>query len=133
MTTSISFRPKINIRPSFTQKAEVSQFKTALEQIQADYLNKQTSDIGKMTEQTKLESKIQDSKTEPIKYVEDLKLNPLSKQNETTTLANTDKNFEGIVKNIQNGKQYSLNERENILTNQMNQIAIHNKILHGLY
>ena len=133
MTTSISFRPQVNIRPSFTQKAEVSQFKTALEQIQADYLKQQTSDIGKMTEQTKLESKIQDRKTEPIKYVEEIKPISTSKPNEITTLATTGKNFEKIVKNIQNGKQYSINEQDKILTNQMNQIAIQNKILHKLY
>ena len=73
MTTSISFRPQINISPNFAQKSEAIQFKVALEQIKTDYQNNQTTDIGFMTQKTNLESKIQETKTEPIKLVEDIK------------------------------------------------------------
>ena len=133
MTTSISFRPQINISPNFAQKSEANQFKVALEQIKTDYQNNQTTDIGFMTQKTNLESKIQETKTEPIKLVEDIKPSESTEKTSEAKVLATDPAFDKTVKNLQNGKQYSLNERDKILTNQMNQFAINNRILHGLF
>lgn len=134
MTTNVSFRPQVSIAPTVTQQADANNYKAALNQLKADYNNNQVSDIAAMTQKTNLESKLQETKAEPVKYVEDVNAPKTSDVNSTEqSKVVTNPAFEKTVKNLQNGKQYSLNEREQMLTSQMNQMAMNNRILHGLF
>ncbi|MCM1264803.1 MAG: hypothetical protein NC200_01270 [Candidatus Gastranaerophilales bacterium] len=134
MTTNVSFRPQVSLAPTVTQQSDANNYKAALNQLKADYNNNQVSDIAAMTQQTDLESKLQETKAEPVKYVEDVKTNKPSDSNSVEqSKVVTDPAFEKTVKNLQSGKQYSLNEREQMLTSQMNQMAMNNRILHGLF
>jgi hypothetical protein len=134
MTTSVSFRPQVSLAPTVTQQSDAKEFKSALNQLKQDYNNNQVGDIAMMTKRTDLENKIQDTKTEPVKYVEDVKTNKPSDTSSTEQIKTvTNPAFDKTIKNLQNGKQYSLNEREQMLTSQMNQMAINNRLLHGLF
>jgi len=135
MTTSVSLiRPQVNTAPTVTQQADASKFKSELNQVNTDVKNNQISDIAAMTKKTDLESKLNETKAEPVKYVEDTKTQKTSETDKTEESKNvTNPGFENAVKNLQNGKQYSLNEKDLMLTNQMNQMAINNRILHGLF
>lgn len=134
MVNFMAIRPQVNVAPTVTQQADANNFKAELNKVDTDVKNNQISDIAAMTKKTDLESKLNDTKAEPVKYVEDVK----TKNVESTDKADETKNvtnpgFENTVKKLQNGKQYSLNEKSMMLTNQMNQMAINNRILHGLF
>lgn len=134
MTTSVSFRPQVSLAPTVTQQSDANNFKAALNQLQTDFNNNEVSDIAAMTQKTDLESKLNETKAEPVKYVEDVKTNKTSDGNSVEqSKVVTDPAFEKTIKNLQSGKQYSLNEREQMLTSQMNQMAMNNRILHGLF
>ncbi|MCD8378555.1 MAG: hypothetical protein LUB59_07195 [Candidatus Gastranaerophilales bacterium] len=134
MTTNISFRPQVGMAPTVTQQADANNYRAELNQVDTDVKNYEISDIAAMTRRTDLESKLQETKAAPVKYVEDV--NPIkTSETDSTEFVKTVTNpgFENTVKNLQNGKQYSLNERDLMLTNQMNQMAVNNRILHGLF
>lgn len=134
MTSFMAIRPQVNVAPTVTQQADANNYKAELNKVDSDVKNNQISDIAAMTKKTDLESKLNDTKAEPVKYVEDVKTSDVKSADKTENAKNvTNPGFESTIKNLQNGKQYSLNEKSMMLTNQMNQMAINNRILHGLF
>ena len=73
MTSFMAIRPQVNVAPTVTQQADANNYKAELNKVDSDVKKNQISDIAAMTKKTDLESKLNDTKTEPVKYVEDVK------------------------------------------------------------
>lgn len=132
MTKSISLmRPQVNNVPTVTQQFDADNIKAELNMVDDDVNNCRISDIAAMTKKTNLESKLNDTKAAPVKYVEDYAISKAPEADDEISCVSTP-DFENTVKNLQDGKQYSLSEKDLMLTNQLNQMALNNKILHGL-
>ena len=131
MSGTISFiKPRLNTAPTVTQQAAANNLKTELDTVISEVKNYQISDIAAMTRRTNLESKLSDTKAAPVKFVDDVKTVKTDKTEESYV---TNPDFENAVKSLRESKQYSLNEKDKMLTEQMNQMALNNKILHGLF
>ena len=134
MVTSVSFRPQVSLAPTVVQQAEASNCREKLNEVKTDARNNEITDISAMTQRMQLESKLQDTKVAPVKYVEEIKpqqTNEVAKSAEN--VATKPKTVTDVIKNFHNGKQMSKVEQSQVLTNQMNMLAASNMILHGLF
>ena len=134
MTSSVSFKPMVsNFAPSFKSN-DAKDLKIQLSELSENSRNQKLNDLSVMSSRMDLESKLNETKTAPVEYVEDVK--PLKPDN---SVKEVDKNsyvtapsLDSTVKKFQQGKAPSRVEQDAVLTDQMNQMAVNNRILHGL-
>ena len=134
MVTAISFRPQVTMAPSVVKQAEANSCREKLNDVESDIKNNQISDISAMTQRMQLESQLNETKVEPVKYVEDIKPEN-SKLTHSTESANIAKpaNVTDVIAKLHKGKQPSKVEQSHVLANQMDMFATSNRILHGLF
>jgi len=135
MTMSVSFRPQVTQAPTVIQQAKANEYKEDLNQVETDVKNNQISDISAMTQRMQIESKLQDTKVAPVKYVEELKpqnTQESAKVSESNSVS-TPNTVTDVIKNFHRGVQHNNHERSQVLFDQMNQYAMSNRILHGLF
>lgn len=134
MSLSVSFKPVVsNFSPSF-RSSDAQAIKTQISELEDNSKNQRMNDLSVMSNRMDLESKLNETKSAPVTYVEEVK--PV-KQSESTkevdkTSYVTEPSLDSTVKKFQNGKAPSRVEQDAVLTNQMNQMAVNNRILHGL-
>lgn len=137
MAMQVSFRAQVAQTPTVIQQAQKNESKEDLNKLQTDVKNNQMTDIAAMTQKMQIESKMQDAKAEPVKYVEEVKPQQPSTETEKvsgTGAASTPNNVTDVIKNFHRGeRQYNNNQRAQVLFDQMNQYAMSNRILHGLF
>lgn len=135
MTMSVSFRPQVTMAPTVIQQAQANECKEDLKVVDSELKDSQITDISAMTKRMQIESKLQDTKVAPVKYVEELK--PIQPQDTAkvseTGSVNTPNSVTDVIKNFHRGIKPTNNERSQVLFNQMNQYAMSNRILHGLF
>ena len=132
MATNLTVKPIIPVAPSVTQQANAVNFKAELAQDSKAVQKGNLSPLEQLSRKTALEAKLQEAQATPVKYSEELK--PVKKSGSISESSPVSSPIpDSTVKNIQNGKQYSLNERDMILVSQMNQLAASNRVLHGLF
>ena len=133
MISNITFKPQISLAPNDLQKSEKVSFESKLKGLSKDIQKGKTSDIGAMTEKTALEAKLHEVSAMPVKYVEDKNRTSFTGTSKTNAVNSvSDPRIDRTIKAIQNGLQYSHNEQSQILTGQMNQMAVYNQVMHGL-
>lgn len=135
MVSSIAYRPQVNVVPTAVQQSTADNCKSELNKIDSDVKNNEITDIAAMAERMRIESQLDDTKVPPVKYVEEIK--PQTAQETTVSsevsAATAPKTVTDVIKRMHSGKQYSSHEHSQMLTSQMNQMAINNRILHGLF
>ena len=92
------------------------------------------NDLTVMSNRMNLESKLNDTKTSPVQYVEDVKP---AKSSEATKEVEKNSHvtvptLDSTVKKFQEGKAPSKVDQDRVLTNQMSYMAVNNRVLHGL-
>lgn len=120
------------------QQAKAKSCKEELNRVETDVRNNQISDITAMTQRMQLESQLNDTKVAPVKYVEEVK--PQIYQT-AQSAADVDtikpKNVMDVIGKFHQNTNYatapSKHERSQVMANQLNQMAISNRILHGLF
>jgi len=134
MVAGVTYRPQVTQAPPVIQQAQAQECKANLQQVENESKNGQITDISAMTQRMQLESKLQDAKVSPVKYVEEVapQNTQTAKVSESGNV-NTPKDVTDVIKNFHKGKQYSNNERSQMLFDQMNMYAASNRILHGLF
>lgn len=134
MNLSVSFKPMVsNFTPSF-KSSEARDVKAEMNQLDSDSKNQKMNELSVMSARMDLESKLNDTKVAPVKYVEDVKpAKPFNAPKEVDKNSYvTAPSLDATVKKFQQGKAPSRAEQDAALTNQMNYFAVNNKILHGL-
>lgn len=131
MTTSVSLRPQVTMAPPVIQQAKADNCKAELNRLESDVKNNRVSDISAMTQRMMLESQLNDTKVEPVKYVEEIKPCEPSKTSDCASTA--PKNITDVIAKFHRGKQPSKVEQSQVLFNQMDMFAASNRILHGLF
>jgi hypothetical protein len=131
MTTSVSFRPQVTLAKSVVNQAKANYCKEGLNNVEKAVQNNKLTDISAMTQRMQLESQLNETKVAPVKFVEEIKPQPL----QTAKVADVGgiKNVTDVIKNFHKGKVASKADQAQVLTNQMNMIAASNMILHGLF
>ena len=133
MVSNITFKPQISLAPNEIQKSKAVSFESKLLELNNKVLEGKTSDIGVMTEKTALEANLHEANARPVKFVEDRnKTSFMGVGKSESTNSMSDPRMDNTIKAIQNGLKYSHNEQSQILTGQMNQMAVYNQVLHGL-
>lgn len=135
MVVAVSFRPQVYMTSTNSVKQEaINNGKSELNEIKSEVKNNQLSDISAMTQRMQIESKIQDAKTEPVKYVEEIKpqRTDFAQQKENID-ATKPKTITDVIAKMHKGQVASKPEQTDVLTNQMNMFATSNRILHGLF
>ena len=133
MVTSVSFRPQVTYAAPVVKQAEANDCREKLNEVKNDVRNNQISDISAMTQKMQIESKLQDTKVAPVKYVEEIKTQawqPTPSERIDATKPNT---VTDVIAKFHKGEQPSKVEQSNVLTSQMNMLAASNMILHGLF
>lgn len=134
MSLSVSFKPMVsNFAPSF-KSSEAKDVKAEMSKLESDSKNQKLNDLSVMSTRMDLESKLNDTKVAPVEYVEDVKpAKPLNAPKEVEKNSYvTAPSLDSTVKKFQQGKAPSRVEQDAVLTDQMNQMAVNNRILHGL-
>ena len=134
MTANISFRPQTTMSAPVVQQSKAESCKEELNRINADIRNNRVSDIAGMTQRMQVESELNDTKVPTVKYVEEIK----PQQNTTQNVSKPGKpqDITDVIKKFH--KSYQSNPISNhdysqMMTDKMNQLAISNRILHGLF
>lgn len=134
MSLSVSFKPMVSsFAPSFKSN-DAKDLKNQLSELKETSQNQKMNDLTVMSNRMNLESKLNDTKTSPVQYVEDVKP---TKPNEATQEVEknsyvTAPTLDTTVKKFQEGKAPSKVDQDRVLTNQMSYMAVNNRILHGL-
>ena len=132
MVASVSFRPQVTMSAPVVQQAKAENCKEELNRLDSDVKKNRVSDISAMTQRMMLESQLNDTKVEPVKYVEELK--PTENSPATSNAADiTPKNVTDVIAKFHKGKQPSKVEQSQVLMNQMDMFATSNRLLHGLF
>ena len=134
MSLSVSFKPMVSsFAPSFKSN-DAKDLKNQLSELKETSQYQKMNDLTVMSNRMNLESKLNDTKTSPVQYVEDVKP---TKPNEATQEVEknsyvTAPTLDTTVKKFQEGKAPSKVDQDRVLTNQMSYMAVNNRILHGL-
>lgn len=134
MNLSVSFKPMVsNFAPSF-KSSEAKDVKAQINELEDKSKSQNLNDLSVMSSRMDLESKLNETKSAPVQYVEDVKpAKPAESVKEVEKNSYvTAPSLDSTVKKFQDGKAPSRVEQEAVLTDQMNQMAVNNKILHGL-
>lgn len=116
--------------PTVNQQQRVNKVKLEKNQVADDLKNGQISDMSAMSEKVALDSKMSDARKPEVKYAEVVTTKPTDALDKTkapevtSPIANVDRQ--------QKGKEMSEAEKQTVVDKQMNQMAINNKVLHGL-
>ena len=133
MVSNVTFKPQISLAPNEIQQSKMVSFESQLHGLNKEIQKGKTSDIGAMTQKTALEAKMHEANAKPVRYVEERNQTSFTGVRKAeATNAMSDPRMDRTIKAIQNGLQYSHNEQSQILTGQMNQMAVYNQVLHGL-
>ena len=134
MSLSVSFKPMVsNFAPSFKSN-DAKDLKNQLSELKETSQNQKMNDLTVMSNRMNLESKLNDTKTSPVQYVEDVKpakSSEATKEVEKNSYV-TAPTLDTTVKKFQEGKAPSKVDQDRVLTNQMSYMAVNNRILHGL-
>ncbi len=134
MSLSVSFKPMVSsFAPSFKSN-DAKDLKNQLSELKETSQNQKMNDLTVMSNRMNLESKLNDTKTSPVQYVEDVKPtkpNEATKEVEKNSYV-TAPTLDTTVKKFQEGKAPSKVDQDRVLTNQMSYMAVNNRILHGL-
>ena len=134
MSLSVSFKPMVSsFAPSFKSN-DAKDLKNQLSELKETSQNQKMNDLTVMSNRMNLESKLNDTKTSPVQYVEDVKPtkpNEATKEVEKNSYV-TAPTLDTTVKKFQEGKAPSKADQDRVLTNQMSYMAVNNRILHGL-
>ena len=134
MVTGISFRPQVTMAPPVVKQAEANNCREKLNEVETDVKNNQITDISAMTQRMQLESKLQDTKVAPVKYVEETKPQTIEPAKVSDVGAmSSPKDITDVIKKFHKGVQPSKFERSQVLMDQMNLYAASNMVLHGLF
>lgn len=129
----VSFTPKISMAKPVIRQSEANLCKENLNRVEKAVRKFQISDIGAMTEKIQLNSKLNETKVSPIKYVEEIKpQNISSRSNENLSVGSVQPGIENVIKKFHKQNAPSNHEKAQVLTEQMNMLATSNMILHGL-
>lgn len=134
MNLSVSFKPMVsNFAPSF-KSGEAKDVKAQMNELSDKSKSLKLNDLSVMSTRMDLESKLNETKSTPVQYVEDVKpAKPVDFVKEVDKNSYvTAPSLDSTVKKFQQGKAPSRVEQDAVLTDQMNQMAVNNKILHGL-
>ena len=134
MNLSVSFKPMVsNFAPSF-KSSEAKDVKAQINELDDKSKTQKLNDLSVMSTRMDLESKLNETISAPVQYVEDVKsAKPVDSVKEVDKSSYvTAPSLDSTVKKFQQGKVPSRVEQDAVLTNQMNQMAVSNKILHGL-
>lgn len=134
MVTSVSFRPQITMSQPVVKQAEARNFRARLNEVDTDVKNNQISDISAMTQRMQLESKLQDTKVDPVQYVQEIKPQTAEPaQQSSKTGAIKPSSVTDVIAKFHKGKQPSKVEQSHVLADQMQMMAASNMVLHGLF
>lgn len=134
MSLSVSLKPMVsNFAPSF-KSSEAKDVKAQINELEDKSKSQKLNDLSVMSARLDLESKLNETKSAPVQYVEEAKpARPVAASKEVDKSSYiTAPSLDSTVKKFQDGKAPSRVEQEAVLTDQMNQMAVNNKILHGL-
>ncbi len=127
------FRPYVSAVPRVTQQQRVNQIKLERNEVTDDLRNGKITDMQAMSEKVALNSKLSDAKA---KVTPSVYINNTSKVEKPTNLFTSPMNAQPAnikaMDRQQKGKELSKAEKEQIVENQMKQMAINNQVLHGL-
>jgi len=135
MATAVTFRPQVCNAPTVVQQSRARACRENLNKVEEGVRKNELSDIAGMTERMQLESQLNEAKVAPVKYVEEIKPQEslqTAKVSETSAMTKP-KNVTDVIRNFHNGKQESRADRANVISQQMNMMAVNNMILHGLF
>ena len=135
MVQAISgFRPYVSAVPPITQQQRVNQVKLERNQLTDDLRNGKITDMQAMSEQILLDSKLSEAQAQKVKMREVTTDKMVTKP----STFNTGKTSEIETASVramdrqQKGKELSQVEKQQLVENQMKQMAINNQVLHGL-
>ena len=133
MATSVSYRPQVRLTMPVVKQTEVNSCRENLREVKKAVKENQLTDISAMTQRMEIESKLNDAKVSPVKFVEEIRPQEteLAKVAEPTTLT-TPKTVTDVIAKFHKGNQPSKHEQSQVLMNQMNMFAASNMVLHGL-
>ncbi len=134
MVANVSFRPQITMAQPDIKQAQARNFKVRMNEVESDAKNNQITDISAMTQRMQLESQLNDTKVEPVKYVEDTQPKSIQTVQSIESAAEIKpNNVTDVIAKFHKGKQPSKVEQSQVLTNQMSMMAASNMVLHGLF
>lgn len=134
MTASVSFRPQITLSAPVVQQSKSRNCKEELNRIDADVRNNRITNFTGMTERMRVESQLYDTKVAPVKYVEEIK--PQHNSSQDVARIGKPKNINDVIRKFHTSHQtntISNHDYSMMMTDKMNQLAISNRILHGLF
>ena len=127
------FRPYVSAVPRVTQQQRVNQIKLERNEVTDDLRNGKITDMQAMSEKVALNSQLSDAKA---KVMPSVYINNTSKVEKPTNMfVSTQEVQPANVRAMdrqQKGKELTKNEKEQIVQDQMKQMAINNQVLHGL-
>lgn len=127
------FRPYVSAVPRVTQQQRVNQIKLERNEVTDDLRNGKITDMQAMSEKVALNSQLSDAKA---KVTPSVYINNTSKVEKPTNMfVSTPEVKPANVQAMdrqQKGKELTKNEKEQIVQDQMKQMAINNQVLHGL-
>ncbi len=127
------FRPYVSAVPRVTQQQRVNQIKLERNEVTDDLRNGKITDMQAMSEKVALNSQLSDAKA---KVMPSVYINNTSKVEKPTNMfVSTQEVQPANVRAMdkqQKGKELSKAEKEQIVQDQMKQMAINNQVLHGL-
>lgn len=137
MVQAISgFRPYVSAVPPVTQQQRVNQIKLERNEVTDDLRNGKISDLQAMSEKVSLDSKLSDAKAQVAVPAAGANVNVpevrSSKNNNVTKPQEIQPANMHAMDRQQKGKELSQTEKQQMVDNQMKQMAINNQVLHGL-
>lgn len=138
MVQAISgFRPYVSAVPPVVNQQRVNQIKLERNEVTDDLRNGKISDMQAMSEKVALNSQLSDAKAQAAQARNAQPVNAPSRSQ--TVKPNTVTNPQEVkpanvaaMDRQQKGKELSQVEKQQIVDNQMKQMAINNQVLHGL-
>lgn len=138
MVRAISgFRPYVSVVPTVTQQQRVNQIKLERNEVTDDLRNGKISDMQAMSERVDLESQLMDARAKVASASNGIDVVGVDRTPKSSDVVTAPREVtkSATVNNVerqQKGKELSNVEKQNIVEQQMNQMAINNQVLHGL-
>ena len=138
MVQAISgFRPYVSAVPPVVNQQRVNQIKLERNEVTDDLRNGKITDMQAMSERVALNSQLSDAKAQAAQARNAQQVNAVSHSQtvKPTTVTNPQEVKPANVAAMdrqQKGKELSQVEKQQIVENQMKQMAINNQVLHGL-
>ncbi len=123
-------RSYVTAVPTVTQQQRVNQVQLERNEVTDNLRNGKTDQTTAMAQSTNLDSKLTDAKAPQVKSAEEIKTVQQTDSNKDVATTSPIQNV--VVDRQQKGKELSPVEKQQLVDQQMKQVAINNQVLHGL-